>query len=203
MAMATATGSSSRSAGSRLTVVLAWTLLCFVIAGVEALDAPTGAPVGTPSLAPTPVAPGGTQPEDFSYYQIWADQEGETHFTKCKMQGFNLTIYSSLPQYVRSDFGGTPKLMVLTELAVGLAQPLHPAPQVQFVVTLSGSWYIETTDGTRHEFVKGDLLFQDDISTSPADKTPEHYSGTVGNEPCQQLVVQLTRPPQVDSVCPF
>lgn len=144
MAMAMATGSSSRSAGSRLTVVLAWILLCFVITGVAALDAPTGAPIGTPSLAPslapTPATPSGTEPENFSYYQLWADQEGETHFTKCKMQGFNLTIYSSLPQYVRSDFGGEPKLMVLTELAVGLAQPLHPAPQVQFVVTLSGSW---------------------------------------------------------------
>lgn len=94
--------------------------------------------------APAPSAPASDdQPKNFDYYQIWADQEGETHFTKCRMTGFNLTVYSSLPQYVRSDFGGAPLKMVLTELAVGLAQPLHSAPQVQFVATLTGSWYVQ------------------------------------------------------------
>jgi len=142
-------------------------------------------------------------PEEFDYYQIWVSQDGETHIAKCMMHGFNLTAYSALPQYVRSNFGGEPIELVLTELAVGLTQPLHSPPQVQFVATLSGSWYIETTDGSRHNFKKGQLLFQDNTATSPADKQPEHYSGTHGNKPCQQLVVQISRPPQVDNPCPF
>lgn len=50
------------------------------------------------------------------YYQIWASQDGETHFAKCTMQGFNLSVYASLPQYQRSDFGGEPLKMVVTEL---------------------------------------------------------------------------------------
>jgi hypothetical protein len=177
-------------------------------------------------------------PEEFDYYQIWVSQDGETHIAKCMMHGFNLTAYSSLPQYVRSNFGGEPIELVLTELAVGLTQPLHSPPQVQFVATLSGSWCvpnhsllhffppqaylsrafesvlasfslvcssrnIETTDGSRHNFKKGQLLFQDNTATSPADKQPKHYSGTHGNKPCQQLVVQISRPPQVDNPCPF
>lgn len=87
----------------------------------------------------------GDQPKDFKYYQIWVSQDGETHFAECKMKGFNYTSYSALPQYLRTDFGGAPIEMVLTELPVGLAQPLHSPPQVQFVATLSGSWYVNIT----------------------------------------------------------
>lgn len=82
------------------------------------------------------------QPKDFEYFQIWVSQDGETHIAECKMKGFNYTAYSSLPQYLRSDFGGEPVKFVLTELPVGLAQPLHNTPIVQFVATLSGSWYV-------------------------------------------------------------
>ncbi|KAG0589951.1 hypothetical protein M758_1G057600 [Ceratodon purpureus] len=143
------------------------------------------------------------QPKDFEYFQIWVSQDGETHIAECKMKGFNYTAYSSLPQYLRSDFGGEPVKFVLTELPVGLAQPLHNTPIVQFVATLSGSWYIETTDGTRRNLKKGQLLFQDNTANSPADKSPQHYSGTHGDKPCHQLIIQLSRPPQVDNPCPF
>jgi len=80
--------------------------------------------------------------KDVKYYHIWASRDGETHFAKCTMLGFNLSVYASLPQYLRSDFGGEPSKMVITELPVGMVQPLHSPPQVQFVVTLSGSWYV-------------------------------------------------------------
>lgn len=82
------------------------------------------------------------QPEDFRYYQIYASEDGTTHFKECRMHGFDLKAYASSPQYVRSDFGGEPTKIVFTELAPGLEQSLHSCPQVQFVVTLSGSWYV-------------------------------------------------------------
>jgi hypothetical protein len=85
------------------------------------------------------------QPNDFRYYQIYASETGTTHFGKWKMTGFDLQAYGSKPQYVRSDFGGEPTKLVFTELAVGLEQPLHSCPAVQFVVTLSGSWYVKNS----------------------------------------------------------
>lgn len=81
--------------------------------------------------------------KDVRYHQIWASHDGETHFTKCTMLGFNLSVYASLPQYLRSDFGGEPFKLVFTELPVGMVQPLHSPPEFQFVVTLSGSWYVQ------------------------------------------------------------
>jgi hypothetical protein len=79
-------------------------------------------------------------PKHFNYYQLWASEDGETHIAKCRMHGFNYTPYSAAPQWVRSNFGGEPLELVFTELPVGEAGPLHSPPQVQFVVTLAGSW---------------------------------------------------------------
>jgi len=63
--------------------------------------------------------------------------------------------------------------------------------------------YVKTTDGTKFEFKPGDVLFQDNTKNSPANTPPEHFSGVVGDEPCQQLIVQLSRPPQVNEPNPF
>jgi hypothetical protein len=90
------------------------------------------------------VAEPSPQPKNFRYYQLYASDDGTTHFGEWKMTGFDLQAYSSKPQYVRSDFGGEPTKLVFTELAAGLEQPLHSCPAVQFVVTLSGSWYLQT-----------------------------------------------------------
>lgn len=63
--------------------------------------------------------------------------------------------------------------------------------------------YVKTSDGTRHDFKAGDVLFQDNTKDSPAQNQPQHYSGVVGNKPCQQLIVQLSRTPEVNNPDPF
>ncbi len=42
---------------------------------------------------------------------------------------------------------------------------------------------------------------QDNTKDNPAAKVklPQHFSKTVGSEPCQQLIVQLDRTPEVDN----
>ena len=46
----------------------------------------------------------------------------------------------------------------------------------------------------------GDILFQDDVKDSPAKNTPRgHQSGVVGDFPCQQMIVQVSRKPEVDN----
>ena len=44
-------------------------------------------------------------------------------------------------------------------------------------------------------------LLQDNTKDNPASKVkePQHFSKTVGGEPCQQLIVQLDRKPEVDN----
>lgn len=145
------------------------------------------------------------QPQDFRYYQLYASEDGKTHFKLCHMKGFESKSYAprTIPQFTKTDFGGEPTKLVFTELPVGQVQELHPCPEVQFVATLSGSWYIKTSDGTYHEFHAGDVLFQDDTESSPAANIPEHFSGVVGDKPCQQMIVQMSRKPEVNNPNPF
>lgn len=37
--------------------------------------------------------------------------------------------------------------------------------------------YVKTTDGTKRVFQPGEIMFQDNVQDSPADKQPEHESG--------------------------
>jgi hypothetical protein len=76
-------------------------------------------------------------------------------------------------------------------LPVGWIGEWHESPAPQWVVPLSGRWFIETQDGERVEMGPGDIHWGEDIGTSgPADRRG-HRSGQIGGEPCVQLMVQL------------
>jgi hypothetical protein len=76
-------------------------------------------------------------------------------------------------------------------LPVGWIGEWHESPAPQWVVPLSGRWFIETQDGERVEMGPGDVHWGEDIATSgPADRRG-HRSGQIGDEPCVQLMVQL------------
>ena len=70
-------------------------------------------------------------------------------------------------------------------------------------IAVSNHRYVKTSDGTRREFKVGDILFQDNTKDSPAAKEPHHFSGTVGEGPCQQVIVQMSRKPEVDNPGPL
>lgn len=108
------------------------------------------------------------------------------------------------PQY--SYFADTPVKTIFTQLDVGNTQPPHNCPHVQFVVTLSGQWFVKTSDGTRHVFSAGDVLFQDNTKDNPAAKKGAkamHESGTEGDVPCRQLMLFVDRKPEVDNPGPL
>ncbi|KAK3239473.1 hypothetical protein CYMTET_50597, partial [Cymbomonas tetramitiformis] len=133
------------------------------------------------------------------YTHLWCSADGETHVQECFMSDFVLKGYSNAPQAVREDGVPTPDKIAFTQVPVGWDNPWHPCPKTQFVITLSGSWYVTTSDGSRREFTTGDVLFQDNTPDAPAAKIPQHYSGTVGDVPCQQMIIQVDRAPEVDN----
>ena len=63
--------------------------------------------------------------------------------------------------------------------------------------------YVQTSDGSRRDFRQGEVLFQDNTKDNPAAKPPQHASGTVGDQPCNLLISQVTFPPSFDKPCPF
>lgn len=146
-------------------------------------------------------AAGAEDPKNFAYTHLWVSKDGETHIKECRLSGFDLKKYADQPQYIKE--GPAPSKIVFSQLDPGLEQDLHCCPQVQFVVCLAGSWYVKTTDGTKKVFVPGDVLFQDNTKECPSAKPPQHYSGVVGSEPNQQMIIQVDFKPEVDHPGPL
>ena len=67
----------------------------------------------------------------------------------------------------------------------GLVIDRHPAPRRQFLVTLSGSWEIEASNGVKRTFKTGDVMLADDTSGEG------HISRVLGHEPHIFMTVPL------------
>jgi len=136
--------------------------------------------------------------------RLWVDAAGETHVTRDLSFGqMEKKGYSGTPQYVR-QFGPADavKAMVVTQMFG--ENPWHYAPSSQFVVCLSGGWYVRTSDGKQVVFRPGDVLYQDNTARHPAarDGTQKamHFSGVApGEQTCSQLVIQVERKASADN----
>ena len=143
---------------------------------------------------------GGGQP----YTHLWVDGQGETHLAELEMGGFEIQRYSAAPQAVKEGLGGAVRDAVFTELPPGWDNPWHCCPAPQLVVTLSGSWFVQTSDGHKRTFKAGEVLFQDNVRDMPGRvSSGQHYSGNEGAKPCRQAIVQLDREPRIGLPTPL
>lgn len=130
-----------------------------------------------------------------SYFQLVVDSNGETSMVKREFQDVEEKGYAASPQLVQQldpEFA-TPTNVVFTQLAG--ENPWHHCPAPQLVTCTHGGWYIRTTDNKVTEFRVGDILFQDNTQKHPAaqdgTKKAQHFSGSLDNQPCDQIIVQL------------
>eukprot|EP00966_Prymnesium_polylepis_P241647 5588087-Prymnesium_polylepis.1 len=133
------------------------------------------------------------------FTRLWVSSDGATHIKDCSVQGLKRSGSFGTPQYVRDMLGDLrPTDLVFTQQTG--ANPWHPCPSPQLVVTLAGSWYVNTTDGDSVVFRPGDVLYQDDSrGLTVAGNQPSHFSGAVGG-PCNQLVISVAKSPVLDDV---
>jgi hypothetical protein len=71
----------------------------------------------------------------------------------------------------------------------------HENPLPQWIVPLSGSWFVETMDGHRVEMGPGELSFGGDQGCRCLDGKQGHLSGAVGSEPALLMLIQLDQLP--------
>jgi hypothetical protein len=82
--------------------------------------------------------------------------------------------------------------VLFTVQPVGWVGEWHENPQPQWIVPLSGKWFVETMDGTRVEMGSGEVSFGGDQNTKANERGHQgHLSGTVGDEPAVLMVIQL------------
>jgi quercetin dioxygenase-like cupin family protein len=79
----------------------------------------------------------------------------------------------------------TASMVVFRSVTPGTVLDRHTAPRRQFLVTLSGSWEIEASDGAVRTFRTGDVMLADDTTGDG------HISRVVGSQPHIFMTVPL------------
>ena len=133
------------------------------------------------------------------YWHVWTDEKGVSHQTRSEMSAFKFQSISpgAAPSWIDRQSTPGARVVVLV-LPVGWVGEWHENPKPQWIIPLSGRWFVETMDGKRVEMGPGEVSFGGDQNTKPdAQGRKGHRSGTVGDQPAVTMLVQLEKDPFV------
>jgi hypothetical protein len=132
-----------------------------------------------------------------AYWHVWTDAAGVSHQNLCHIDDFVLQSIQppAQPQWQgrRTSAAMTSMLSVLP---VGWIGEWHENPKPQWIIPLSGRWFVETMDGVRVEMGAGEISFGADQGCREQQGRRGHRSGTVGAAPAVLMLVQLNEPLQ-------
>jgi hypothetical protein len=143
-----------------------------------------------PNASPAPTR---QQSPTLTYWHVWTDEEGVSHQTQCELTEFEQKSIAEdvAPQWNNRLLTSDANVM-FTVLPVDWVGKWHENPQPQWIVPLSGCWFVETMDGQRVEMGPGEVSFGGDQHTQPdREGRKGHLSGTVGDIPATLMIVQL------------
>ena len=138
------------------------------------------------------------------YWHLWTDEQGVSHQTRCALTEFDLKSMNppAAPQWQGRHMTDEMTVMVTVQ-PVGWVGTWHENPKPQWIIPLSGRWFVESMDGQRVEMGPGEISFGEDQNTREANGRKGHLSGTVGDVPAVLMVVQFATPPTVALPCRF
>jgi hypothetical protein len=145
----------------------------------------------------------GDKPQ-IDYWHVWTDQNGISRQTKCALTDFFLKGMSGAAPQWQNELAAKGATVNFSILPAGWVGDWHENPKPQWIIPLSGCWFVETMDGHRVEMGRGDISFGEDQGTvTGSDGRKGHRSGTIGREPAVLMLVQLGETPTVASPCRF
>jgi hypothetical protein len=139
-----------------------------------------------------------------AYWHVWVDERGVSRQSRCRIERFVLrSMPGAAPQW--QDVLGTSRATVnVSVLPVGWVGDWHENPKPQWIIPLSGRWFVQTMDGQRVEMGPGELSFGEDQGCTPnAAGEKGLLSGPVGDEPAVLVLVQLEEPLAPSPPCRF
>ena len=145
----------------------------------------------------TPKAP------TIDYWNLYVDEDGISRHRRCTLTEFEQKSISgdAAPQWIGREHDAQVTVL-FTVLPPGWVGEWHENPAPQWIIPLSGRWFVEAMDGSRVEMGVGEISFGGDQGCRTVDGRTGHLSGTVGDEPCRMMLVQLHDAPD-RSGCPF
>ena len=138
--------------------------------------------------------PAGPKPR-IPYWHLWTGPGGISHQTQCALTEFELKGVGPADPQWNNKHPRTDTTVVVTVQPVGWVGDWHENPAPQWIVVLSGRWWIESMDGTRIEQGPGEFSLGEDQDCTETDGRKGHRSGVIGDEPAVLMCIQLHRPP--------
>jgi hypothetical protein len=125
------------------------------------------------------------------YSHLHIDAHGVSHQSQCALTDYELqAVAPAAPQW-NDKMDRSEATVVFTVQPVGWVGDWHENPAPQWIIVLSGRWWIESMDGVRIEQGPGDFSFGEDQGCTETDGKKGHRSGTIGDQPCCLMTVQL------------
>ena len=133
-----------------------------------------------------------SNPPTVPYWHLWTDARGVSRQTRCAMTEFDLKSMQppADPQWQGRKRSGAMSVLVTVQ-PVGWVGTWHENPKPQWIVPLSGRWFVESMDGTRVEMGSGEISFGGDQHCAHLDGKTGHRSGTIGDVPAVLMVIQF------------
>jgi hypothetical protein len=125
------------------------------------------------------------------YWHLWVDADGISHQRRCFLTDYHLKQIGPADPQWNDEQGTYPSTVVFTVQPIGWVGDWHENPAPQWIVVLSGRWWIESMDGTRVEQGPGEFSFGEDQGSKETDGKKGHRSGTIGAQPAVLMTVQL------------
>src|SRR4051812_33406808 len=142
-------------------------------------------------------------PPTTTYWELYVDADGTSRQRRREMHGFHpASMGGAAPQW-NAEQAARPQKVIFAVQPVGWVGDWHENPARQWIVPLTGRWFVESMDGQRVEMGPGEIAFGEDQNTREANGRKGHLSGTVGDVPAVLMVVQFATPPTVASPCRF
>lgn len=126
------------------------------------------------------------------YWHLYTDAQGVSRQRRCWMTKFELKSMQppAAPQWQgRKHHDGM--TILITVQPVYWTGDWHENPAPQWIIPLSGHWWVESMDGDRVEMGPGEISFGEDQNCVQQDGRRGHRSGTVGDQPAVLMVVQF------------
>ena len=129
------------------------------------------------------------------YWHLWTDADGVSHQSRCMLDRFQQQSMSGAAPQWNDVQEASKATVVFSVLPVGWVGDWHENPKPQWIVPLSGRWYVQSMDGQRVELGVGEVSFGgDQHCRNDAHGHKGHRSGTIGDEPAVLMLVQLDGP---------
>ena len=124
------------------------------------------------------------------YWHVYTDANGVSKQQKRYLEDFELESMGggSGEQWNNKLTKGATQI-IFSELPADFDGDWHENPHPQWIIPLSGGWWVETMDGTRVEMRAGEISFGADQLTNDE---KGHRSGTLDGKPCRMMIVQFT-----------